>query len=74
MRAKKALTPQQKMKQYRQKLRAAGLRPVQLWLPETSTAAFAKKLRQESLLANKGSDEKAVMDFIEKTVALDGWV
>jgi hypothetical protein len=32
----------------RAKLRAAGLRPVQLWVPDTRTAEFAEECRRQS--------------------------
>lgn len=34
----------------RAKLRAAGLRPVQLWLPDTRAAEFASECRRQSRL------------------------
>ena len=34
----------------RAKLRAAGLRPVQLWLPDTRAAEFAVECRRQSRL------------------------
>ena len=37
------------MNDYRARLRAAGLRPVQLWLPDTRSASFAKKVRKHVL-------------------------
>ncbi|MFM1880569.1 MAG: hypothetical protein RLZZ344_803 [Pseudomonadota bacterium] len=37
----------------RELLRAAGLRPVQLWVPDTRGENFATRCRQESLLVAK---------------------
>lgn len=34
----------------RAKLRAAGLRPVQLWVPDTRAAQFAEECRRQSRL------------------------
>ena len=38
----------------RAKLRAAGLRPVQLWLPDTRTIEFADECRRQSRLIREG--------------------
>ena len=35
----------------REALRAAGLRPVQIWLPDTRRAGFAEECRRQSRLA-----------------------
>lgn len=55
----------QKMSRYRRRLRAAGLRPIQIWVPDMRFPAMAGELRRQSLLASSGPDESAVLDFIE---------
>ena len=39
----------QRMSDYRARLRAAGLRQVQIWLPDTKSPTFIKAARQQSL-------------------------
>ena len=41
----KLLTPEQKMKLYRTRLRKAGLRPIQIWVPDIRSPAIVKELR-----------------------------
>jgi hypothetical protein len=41
----------------RAKLRAAGLRPVQLWLPDTRAADFAAECRRQSRLIRDSETE-----------------
>ena len=60
--------PHKKMQDYRTRLRAAGLRPVQIWVPDTRTAHFAKEARRQSLLVSRQKSEEDILDFIE-TVA-----
>jgi len=43
----------EKVRAYRERMRAKGLRLVQIWLPDTRTAEFAKEARRQSLLANR---------------------
>ena len=44
---KKPIPPAKRMNDYRARLRAAGLRQVILWLPDTRSAAFAAKVRKQ---------------------------
>jgi Protein of unknown function (DUF3018) len=41
-----------KVRAYRERMRAKGLRLVQMWLPDTRTAEFAAEAHRQSLLAN----------------------
>ena len=58
-------TPREKMKAYRARLRAAGLRPVQIWVPDTRAKNFAAEARRQSLLVSNRPDEQDALDFIE---------
>jgi hypothetical protein len=46
----KPLSRAERVERRRAKLRAAGLRPVQLWLPDTRDAAFAAECHRQSRL------------------------
>jgi hypothetical protein len=37
----------------RQKLRAKGLRPIQIWIPDTRASGFAEECRRQSLIVAK---------------------
>ena len=41
------LTSSERVKRRRDKLRAAGMRPVQIWVPDTRSAAFAAECRRQ---------------------------
>ncbi len=58
-------TPSEKMHNYRSRLRASGLRPVQIWVPDTNFTAEAK--RQSVLVSGRASEDDA-LDFIETVV------
>jgi hypothetical protein len=45
-------TSREKVEAHRARLRAKGLRPVQMWLPDTRSAEFAAEARRQCLLAN----------------------
>lgn len=54
----------ERVERRRAKLRAAGLRPVQLWVPDTSTEEFRREAgRQSRLVADSASSAEA-LDWI----------
>ena len=40
-----------RVKKHREALRVAGLRPVQIWVPDTRTPGFADECRRQTALA-----------------------
>ncbi|WP_121242250.1 antitoxin MazE family protein [Sulfurisoma sediminicola] len=53
------------MKQYRDRLRAAGLRPIQLWVPDTRAPGFADECRRQSAALAHDAAEAATAAFID---------
>jgi hypothetical protein len=53
------------MREYRARLRARGLRPVQFWVPDTRTAEFAAAAREESIRIARSAGEKEDLEFID---------
>ena len=50
----------ERMASYRNRMRAAGLRPVQIWAPDRNAEGFAEKCRQQALAIaqdDPGGDE-----------------
>lgn len=50
---------------YRAALRAAGLRPLQLWVPDVRSPSFAKKAHLQSRAVALSSHESADQAFID---------
>lgn len=66
-------TAQEKMKRYRAKLRAAGLRPVQLWVPDVRSKALAREARRQSILASR-AEETEFSDALDSAASeTEGW-
>jgi hypothetical protein len=63
----------EKMRRYRERLRSAGLRPVQMWVPDTGAPGFAEEARRQSVLVSCGAGEREALDFIEAAADVDGW-
>jgi Protein of unknown function (DUF3018) len=62
--------PSDKMRAYRARLRAAGLRPLQIWVPDTRAPRLAKEARRQSLLASSRTSEQKVAAFIDDVADL----
>jgi hypothetical protein len=54
-----------KVKLHREKLRAQGLRPIQIWVPDTRAPGFAEEVRRQCRLANASPHAKDDQDFID---------
>jgi len=58
---------------HRAKLRAAGLRPVQLWLPDTRKRGFRAACRRQSLMLRNDPQEAEVLAWLEAAGDREGW-
>ena len=64
----------QRVRKHREQLRAAGLRPVELWLPDTTLESFRKKCERESLSLANDPHESEILDWMAEVADTDGWV
>lgn len=58
-----------KVRDYRLRMRAKGMKLVQLWVPDTSSATFKAHARRESLLIAQSphdADDQAFVDSISE--------
>ncbi|CAI4030659.1 Antitoxin MazE [Nitrospira tepida] len=65
------LTPKEKQSRYRRRLRRKGLRPVQIWVPDTRATGFSAECRRQARLAARSPQEKRVLNFISEIAAWD---
>ncbi|MEO7502741.1 MAG: antitoxin MazE family protein [Gemmatimonadaceae bacterium] len=62
------------VQRYRDRMRRAGLRLVQLWVPDARAPGFADECRRQSRRAGKARRaEQDVMKWIEGTQDTDAW-
>ena len=61
----------QRTKRYRQRMRDAGLRPVQIWVPDVDAPSFARKLRRQVAQLRGKREERDAFDFIESMGAIE---
>lgn len=64
-----------RVNQHRSNLRAAGLRPLQIWVPDTRRPGFAEECHQQSLLAAEtDAADTELQTFLDDALAdTDGW-
>ena len=65
-----------RVRQHRWKLRAEGLRPVQLWVPDTRSPEFAQECKRQSrLVAQSDMEDKELQEFLDQALEdVEGWV
>ncbi len=54
-----------KVRTYRERMRARGLRPIQIWVPDTRTAAFRTEAHGQSLAVAQSELGREDQDFID---------
>lgn len=64
----KAQSSKVRVAAHRKKLRAQGLRPVEIWVPDTSSPAFRAEMRRQLRLIAQSEQEKDDMAFIDSLV------
>lgn len=63
-----------KVARHRERMRAAGLRPVQFWVPDTRSPEFAAQMRQQCRSLNGEPAEAEVLHFTEDAASnVEGW-
>ena len=54
-----------KVREHRERLRAQGMRPIQIWVPDVHSPEFAAEARRQSLLANASPEEADIQAFMD---------
>ena len=62
-----------RVQKHRAALRESGLRPVQIWVPDTRRPGFAEECRRQSLLLQGDAHEQETTDSLEATADSEGW-
>lgn len=58
-----------KVQAHRDRMRRRGMRLVQLWLPDTQSAAFRREAHRSSLAVARSAAEKDDQAFVDATTA-----
>lgn len=68
-----AASTNERVKKRRESLRNAGLRPVQIWVPDTRRPGFAQEARRQSLLLRDDPQEQATLAWIDEVAETQDW-
>lgn len=63
----------ERVQRHRAALRASGLRPVQIWVPDTRRAGFAEECRRQSMSLQGDAHEREVLDQLAGVADTEGW-
>jgi hypothetical protein len=66
----KKIANRTKVNAHRDRLRAQGLRPIQIWVPDTRSPEFAKEAKRQSLLIANSPHEAEEQAFIDSVSEL----
>jgi len=64
LQARRAAT-RRKVREHRLRLRAQGMRPIQIWVPDVHSPEFAAEARRQSLLVAQSAEEADIQAFID---------
>jgi len=63
----------ERVKKYRAGLRKAGMRPVQIWVPDTRREGFRQECKRQSTLLKDDRQENEMLLFLEEAADREGW-
>ena len=58
-------TSRKRVQVYRERMRTRGLRPIQIWVPDTRTAAFRTEAHRQSLAVARSELAREDQNFID---------
>ena len=62
-----------RVQKHRKALRACGLRPIQIWVPDTRQKGFLEECRRQSKLLLNDPQECNVLEWIANVSDHEGW-
>lgn len=68
-----ALIVSERVQKYRATLRASGLRPVQIWVPDTRRPGFVEECRRQSLMLRDDPAESQTLEWLEEVADTRDW-
>lgn len=63
----------QRVQKHRKGLRAAGLRPVQIWVPDTRREGFAEECRRQSMALHGDAHEADTLNWLTHVADTRDW-
>lgn len=70
--ASKSKLSRDKVRAHRERLRAQGMRPIQIWVPDVRARAFREQARRQSRAVAASAHARADQAFIDAVSDFDG--
>jgi hypothetical protein len=64
----------ERVQKHREMLRSHGLRPIQLWVPDSRKVGFSEECQKQSLMLKGDHQEIATLKWLESISDTEGWV
>lgn len=61
-----------RVRKHREKMKAAGLKPVTIWVPDVSAPEFKAQVARDIAAINASADEKMILDELSG-IGIEGW-
>ncbi|UZE48408.1 antitoxin MazE family protein [Rhodopseudomonas sp. P2A-2r] len=61
-----------RVRKHREKMRAAGLKPVTIWVPDVNAPDFKAQVARDIAAINASADEKTILDELSE-IEIEGW-
>jgi Protein of unknown function (DUF3018) len=61
-----------RIQKHRDKMKAAGLKPVTIWVPDVNAPGYAEQLAREIEIINNSPDEKLLLEQLSN-IEIEGW-
>jgi hypothetical protein len=62
-----------RVRKHREKMKAAGLKPVTIWVPDFNAPGYREKIQKACELINASEDSKIVLDGMLELADFSGW-
>ena len=72
-RAVQHIVQRERMRGYRERMRAAGLRQISLWVPDVNSPVVREEAMRQTLLAKSAPDDRETLSLVESVADTSGW-
>jgi len=64
----------ERVRKHREKMKAAGFKPVTIWVPDTAAPGYRENIRRQCLLINASADSSIVLEGLLEAADFGDWV
>jgi hypothetical protein len=61
-----------RVRKHREKMKAAGLKPVTIWMPDVNAPGYQEKIDHAIAVINASAEERQILDELSH-IEIDGW-